>query len=82
MRLCLSPLSLTRHYSSLCYLQFICGEVDGLLYSSPHIPWRNSILFTEGVIEAGSMFKAAAEGLYHLCSFLGRFRADGEHASS
>ena len=31
---------------------FICGEVDTLLYSSSHIPWRNSILFTEGVIEA------------------------------
>ena len=51
-----------RHYSSLCNLQFICGEVDGLLYSSSHIPWRNSILFTEGVIEAWSMFKTAAEG--------------------
>ena len=38
------------------------GINDTLLYSSSHIPWRNSILFTEGVIEAGSMFKAAAEG--------------------
>ncbi len=28
------------------------GFNDTLFYSSSHIPWRNSILFTEGVIEA------------------------------
>jgi len=49
------------------------GFNDTLLYSSSHIPWRNSILFTEGVIEAGSMFKAAAEGYIVYAHFWGGF---------